>query len=113
MKKAMVITLCVSAIVSILAIVLNGVTHDSRWVFADIMLGFIFLLAAGLGLGANAGDGGRSVFLRKKFQEMYQDQPGKIQKLNKKAATSSIYCLCIGLPNFLLPLVAAVLHSYH
>ena len=113
MKKTMVITLCVSAIVAILAIILTGVTHDSRWIFAYIILGFIFLLAAGLGLGTNAGDGGGSIFTRKAFQEMYQDQPGKIQKLNKKAATSSVYALCIGLPNFIFPIVVAIFHHYY
>ncbi|KPV42300.1 hypothetical protein [Alicyclobacillus ferrooxydans] len=113
MKKSMVITVSISAVVSVATILLNAFTHDSRWIFADIIVGFIFLLAAGIGLGPNAGDGGGSIFIRRTFQEMYQNQPGKIKKLNQKSIRTSIYCLCIGLPNFILPIIAAVTYHYY
>lgn len=113
MKRPIVIAFCVGIAVSIVAILLNLVTNDRGWIFGDVIIGFIFLLASGVSLGGNVGDGGKSIFTRRIFQEMYQEQPRKIRELNNKATTASMYCLCIGLPNFLLAIAAGVLHHYY
>ncbi|QSO53568.1 hypothetical protein JZ785_06905 [Alicyclobacillus curvatus] len=71
----------------------------------SLPVGVVMILASAMSLWLPAGVGGGSIFTRRRFQELYHDNPHVIETQISIANKDAVGFLCISVPNILIPII--------
>lgn len=110
MKKVAVVSLVIGTLLAVVDLILCVTLSNWNLLFyGSVFIGVVFIFASAMTLWSSAGIGGGGIFTRRRFQEMYRDNPHVIITQQQISNRAAVVCLCIAIPNIVIPIITEVI----